>query len=267
MSRPTYLFTVARASVVVGAQDVFMEYTWFTWTMGWLLRVVLQVTFFALLGRYVGGAGPAEFLLVGGVASIAALEALTLVLYTSFDRWSGMLPLLIAAPGNYYAVLLLRYVNCIVTGTLTSTVALLLCPVLVGVDLPYPDVLLAVPILALGAISMYAFGGFLSAVIIKVLNGRWLVLNVSYLGMSALCGFMVRVDYWPGPLPTVARWLPFTHALQALRGLLGDATASAVLRECALESAVAVLWLGVGLAVFKATVELARRDGSIQLTG
>jgi ABC-2 type transport system permease protein len=263
--RRTRLLTVARASVVVGVQDVLVEYTWFTWTMGWLTRVILQVVFFALLGRYVGGAEQTWFLLLGGASSVAALEALTVVLYTAFDRWGGVLPLLVAAPGNYFVVLVFRNLNCIVTGTVTSSVALLSCPLLVGFRLDYPKALLAVPILTLGAITTYLFGCFLSGIIIKVMNGRWLLLNVNYMAMVMLCGFTVRGDYWPEPLRWLAQVLPFTHALQALRGLLGDATAAFVVNHCALEAALAVLWFVVGRFVFAVAIERARRDGSIQL--
>jgi len=267
MNRPSTGFpALARACAVVGARDVFAEQTWFTWTAGWLMRVVLQVTFFALLGSYVGGTGQTRYLLIGGAANVAALEALTVMLYSAHDRLGGTLPLLVAAPRDYFLVLLSRYPNCVVTGTLTSSIALLSCPLLVGVHLEYPRALLAVPVIALGATATYVFGGFLGGIVIKVRSGRWLLLNIGWMSMAILCGFTIRVGYWPAPLTWLAQILPFTHALRALRGVLGDATVALIVGQCALEAAVAVLWFVVGRSVLGLTIERARRDGSIQLS-
>jgi ABC-2 type transport system permease protein len=257
---------LARASVVVGIQDLMVFYTWRTWLLGWLTRVILQVTFFAMLGRYMGGDDHAWFLLVGGSAGVAALEALTVVLHTAEDRLDGILPLLVAAPGNYYLVLLFRNVNCIATGVATSSVALLLCPLLVDVPAPpFPRVLAAVPLLALGAVTTYLLGGFLSALVSNILHGRWIVFNVSYMAITALCGLMVPRDFWPAPLSSLAAVLPFTHALEALRGALGGAAVSTVLTQCGLELLVAAGWFVAGWLAFAASIAKARRDGTIEL--
>lgn len=46
-----------------------------------------------------------------GASSVAVLEALTVMLYTAFDRRGGVLPLLVAAPGDYVVVLVFRNLN------------------------------------------------------------------------------------------------------------------------------------------------------------
>ncbi len=259
---------LVKASAAVGIADLKAFYTWRTWLFGWLLRVLFQVLFYALLGRYVGGRGPEAFLLVGGCAAVAVLEAMTIVLFSSFDRMFGMLPLLVAAPGDYFLVLLFRNINVIASGTVTSSVALFVCSAVMRVSLPYPVALIAIPILALGGCSTYLFGVFLSALLAKRVTGRWLFLNVSYMGLSALCGFLIPVGFWPAPFTWIAEVLPFTHALRALRGLLlYGMPASQVLGNVALEALVAVGWFVVARIAFRASLALARRDGSIDLAG
>jgi len=259
--------TVVRASAIVGFEDLRAIYTWRTWTLGWLLRVVVQVTFFALLGRYIGQTDRVEFLVVGAAASVAALEALSVVMFASADRWAGLLPLIVASPGDYHLVLLSRNVNCVATGTVTSGIALLISQWVVPTGFEFGPLLLCLPLLALGALSTYCFGGFLCAIVTKVTNGRWLVLNASYMTLSVVGGFLVPLDFWPEPVQWFAEVLPFSHALQAMRGVLHGASAGFVLGRCAAEVLVMLGWLVVGRLALSASVAMGRRDGSIELSG
>src|SRR6266699_4551013 len=109
---------LVRASAVVGVADFRAFYTWRTWLLGWLLRIIFQVLFFAMLGRYIGRPDVVAFLVVGGAAAVAVLETMTIVLFTAFDRMFGMQPLLVAAPADYFVVVLARNIfNCLITGT------------------------------------------------------------------------------------------------------------------------------------------------------
>jgi ABC-2 type transport system permease protein len=256
-----------KASGVVGVADFRFLYTWRTWLVGWLLRVIFQVLFFAMLGRYIGRPAVVAFLVSGGAVAVAVLETMTIVIFTAFDRMFGMLPLLVSAPADYFIVVLARNVfNCIITGTCTSTIALFTCASVMRVPVRYPAALLAIPLIALGAASTYLFGVFLSALIAKVRTGRWVAFNLGYLGLTALCGFLIPVGFWPRPLPALAQLLPFTHALRAIRGLvLGGLPATTIAGELGLELIVAIGWFVLAGAAFRASIERARRDGSIDL--
>jgi ABC-2 type transport system permease protein len=267
MSTPTYLPSLLKASVIIGIEDVRGFYTLRTWAFGWLLRVIFQVLFFAVIGRLLGSADAVRFLVIGGAVAIAALEALTVVLFTAFDRAFGMLPLLVSSPGNYFLVVVARNLNCIVTGTFTATIALIVCPFIVGAPLPYPRTLLAIPIILLGASSTYLFGTFLSAVVLKTMEGRWLILNMSFLALATVGGFYVPTSFWPLPVRALGQVLPFTHALRAIRELVGGAAAASVAGQCGLEILVAACWFLLAWGAFKVSIALARRDGSIDLAG
>lgn len=260
------LSVLLRASFLVGLEDLRAFYTWKTWTFGWLLRVLFQVLFFTLIGRYLGVPDTVRYLLVGSASAIAVLESMTIVLHTAFDRAQGALPLFVSSPGDYFVMLVARNFIVVVTGTFTALIALPVCALVVGVPLPYPAAFAAIPLIAAGATSVYLFGVFLSALMAKLTVGRWVVLNLGYLGLTAVCGFVVPVGFWPAPLTWLAQVLPFTHALQALRGLLTDGVSiEHVLAQGALELIVAACWFVVGRLAFRASIELARRDGSIDL--
>lgn len=259
---------LTKASVRIGIEDLKAFYTWRTWLFGWVLRIVFQVLFFSLLGRYVDQPGAVEFLLVGGAAVVAVLETMVIVVFTSFDRASGTLPLLVAAPGDYFLVVIFRNVNLVATGTATSAIALFTCSFALGVPLPYPQALLVIPVIALGAVSTFLFGLFLSSFVFRAAGGRWIMLNVGYMSLSALCGFVIPVGFWPSPLSELAEILPFTHALRALRDLLfHPGPAGQVLAQTGLELLVALGWLVLARVAFLASVERARRAATIDLSG
>lgn len=265
--RAKNLRLLLKASALVGIEDMKSFYTWQTWVFGWLLRIVFQVLFFTMLGRYVGQPETVRFLLVGGAAAVAVLETMVIVLFTADDRHYGTLPLLASAPGNYFAVLLARNVHIIATGTVTSSIALFSCALVVDVPLSYPQALLAVPILALGAVASYVFGVFLSALIANVVTGRWVMLNAGYMGLTALCGFVIPVGHWPAPLPQLAEVLPFTHALRALRELLFvGGSPGTILAQVGLEFLVAIGWFIVARIAFRISLDRARRNATIELS-
>lgn len=256
---------VVRHSLIVGIEELRSDYTLRTWLFGWMLRVVFQVLFFALVGRFVGSPEVVRFLLVGSACAVAVLEALVVVMVTAADRWAGLLPLLVATPGSYFTTYLARNLTYIVTGTATASVSMFIGSALLRVCFPYPDAILVVPIIMLGAMTTYLFGCLLGAIVARTVQGRWLLLNVGNLSMSALCGFLVPVGFWPQPFTAMAEVLPFTHALRAIRGVLSESPTSSIVAQCGIEVLVAAGWFVVARASFTTTIERARRDGSIEL--
>ncbi|GAB1694964.1 hypothetical protein [Krasilnikovia sp. M28-CT-15] len=258
---------VIRPAVLIGLQDFLGFYTWYTWTFGWMLRIVFQVFFFALMGRYLDRPDLVPFLVIGGAAATAVLESMTIVLFTSFDRAAGTLPLYASVPGDYYTVVVARNLfNCVVSGTVTASVALVVSSIVLDVSLPLRMVFTPL-LLALGALSCYLFGVFLSAIVAKFLSSRWVVLNVAYMGITSLGGFLIPVGFWPAPVSALAQLLPFTHALSAIRGLHGGAPVQHQLGQAGLEVLVLLFWLVVSRVAFNTSINMARRDGSIDFRG
>ncbi|HKD94312.1 MAG TPA: hypothetical protein VKB43_06335, partial [Gaiellaceae bacterium] len=60
-------------SVVSGANDYWSIFTPKSWVFGWMIRVVSQVSFFALIGTLLRSQVQTEFLLVGNAVMVAGM--------------------------------------------------------------------------------------------------------------------------------------------------------------------------------------------------
>lgn len=255
---------VLRRATVTGFADYAVTYTPLTWTIGWLGRVLFQVTFFALIGRLLDDEDAGHFLLVGNAVMMAALDSLFVVASTQWERWAGTLPLLVAAPTSPLVVFSGRSVQWVVSGTATSLISLFGLGLLFGVPMAMPGALVAVPLVVLVSLSTYCLGLALGGLVLRAMDLRNVVSNVTHLTMMAICGVQVPVSFWPVGVQYVASVLPLTHGLAAIRAALDGAAAGEVLGEAGLELAVAAGWLTVAALIFDRLAEHGRRDGSIE---
>lgn len=262
--RPRTLGRVFAHSVASGFADFTTIYTWRTWTFGWLVRVLAQVVFFALVGVLLGDAERVRYLVVGSAVMIAAMEGMQVVASTTWERRAGTLPLLVASPYSPALVFVGRSVHWLASGLATSSIAFFTVTTLFGVDLPWPRVLAVVPLIAVIGLAAYLFGSFLGALVLQAMAARNVVSNVAYMTLMAISGVVVPVEFWPPWVQWVASVLPVTHGLGAVRGLLAGAPAAAVARGALLELAVGLAWLVLALVAFRRLVERGRRDGSIE---
>ncbi|SES37290.1 ABC-2 type transport system permease protein [Lentzea xinjiangensis] len=74
---------------------------WKAWTFGLLVRMLAQVAFFSLIGVVVGAdAGGMRFLVIGNAIMTCVIESTMVVASSSWERFAGTLPLLVAAPAR-----------------------------------------------------------------------------------------------------------------------------------------------------------------------
>lgn len=256
---------ILRWSATSALADLRTVYSWKTWTFGWLVRVLCQVAFFALIGRLLGSTQTVHFLLVGNAVYVAASTAMFVVQSTSWERLAGTLPLLVASPAHPFTVFAGRSVQWLLDGLSVGTVALFGLGPLFGLPLDLPTALLAIPLMAAIAVSVYCFGLVLAGVALRRMELRNVVANVGHLGLMVLCGVQVPATFWPGPVQAVTDVLPLKHGLTAVRNLL--AGQGPVLTNAGLELAVAAGWLVVAALVFRHLAEGGRKDGSIEFGG
>lgn len=254
---------VLRHAAITGFQDFRSMYSWKTWASGWLLRVICQVIFYSLLGRLIGDQAQVHYLVVGNAVMLCATTVIFVVQSTTWERFAGTIPLLVAAPASPLVVLFGRSVQWIPDALATSVAALLVVGPLFGLPLPWPRALLVLPLLVLVTLSTYMMGAVFGSLVLRWTEARNLVSNVVAAAMMAVCGVNVPVSVFPGWVRTVADALPLTHGLHAVRGVLGGAPAGGVARQAALEVIVGVGWLAVAAASFRWFAEGGRKDGSL----
>jgi ABC-2 type transport system permease protein len=239
-------------------------FTWRSWTIGWLSRVLCQVAFFALIGRLLESPEAVRYLLIGNAVLIAVLESALVVASTTWERRAGTLPLLVAAPTSPVVVFCGRSVQWLASGTASASIALLVLAPLFQIALPMPRALLAIPLIGLVSLSAYCLGLVLAGVVLRIMELRNVVSNVLWLTLALLAGVQVPVTFWPAWVGTVGWFLPVTHGLAGIRLLLDGAPMTAVATRAGLEVVVAMGWLTVATTTFRQLVERGRRNGSIE---
>lgn len=258
--------TVLRYAAITGFADFATTYTWRTWIAGWLSRVLAQVAFFALIGRLLGSKDTVAYLLIGNAVLIAVLESAFVVASTTWERRAGTLPLLIASPTSPVLVFCGRSVQWLVSGTASSSIALLVLAPVFGVHLPMPAAFAVIPLIALISVSAYCLGLFLAGLVLRAMGLRNVVGNITWMTVGLLAGAQVPIDFWPAWARVVGHLLPARHGLPAIRELLAGGPAGRILTGAALELAVAAGWLLLAVLTFRRLAEGGRRDGSIEFS-
>jgi ABC-2 type transport system permease protein len=254
---------IMKYALLSGAYDYGSIYTWRSWLGGWFLRVLAQVSFFALIGRLLGAEQQTWFLLVGNAVMLAAMEGVWALNMVGWERSAGTLPLLAASPTSPVLVLASRGVYLIADGSVSALGALFVLGPLFGLPLPWPRVLVVVPLTIFVGASAYCFGTFLGGVILAYRGVNNLVANVGLVAVMTLCGINVPLNAYPGPVALVAQCLPVTHGLIAIRDVLAGDMAAAGAQALG-EAGVAACWLGVCLLTFRWFVYRGRRNGSLE---
>lgn len=257
---------VVRYSAANALADFAASYTWSTWLLGWVARMVCQVVFFTLAGRVLGTAGQEEFLLVGNGLMVCVIEAMQVVASTTWERRAGTLPLLIASPAGLFWVFVGRSLQWLASGIATSCIALLTISPFFGVDWTPRQLLLLVPLVAATAAGTYCLGLFLAAFVLRAREMRSIVSNVAYLVMMAICGVQVPTGYWPGWVRAFAELLPLTHGLRAVRALRDGSAWSGQLAPVLLLGLVGAGWLVAARLAYGLWVGRGRKDGSIEFS-
>ena len=222
-----------------GLGDLRLHYTWWSWTVGWLLRCVTEVAFFGLIGLLLADPAVTLFLLVGRGLFVGVAEVMWTIQSTAWERGSGTLPLLVSAPGRVWPVFTGRSTQWLPSATATSLVSLLVLPPLFGISFDpaqYAAIVVAVPVTILAS---YGFAVPIAALMVRRPSWRNAASNLVHTVMGLICGALVPVAFWPVPVQWVAQALPVTHALAGLRSVLDPAAAPVG----------ASLWGGLGLAL------------------
>ncbi len=255
---------IIRQILILDIAEIRAVYTWRTWVFGWLLRLLCQAAFFALIGRFVGSALVMQYVLVGNAVALVCLESTIVVISLSGERRSGTLPLLAMAPVSHVPIYLGRGLHWVASGMASSLIAWLILPPVLGVPLPWPRAAYAIPVFAVVAASSYGYGCVLGSLALRVPGLQWLMLNLGYLSVMAFCGVNVPTSFWPTPIRIAANLLPLTHGLAAIRGILAGAPVAGVFADIGLECLVAAGWFTCAVLLVDRLVTGGRKDGSLE---
>jgi len=254
---------IMREACRAGIADYRATFTFKTWLIGWQIRVLAQVSFFALIGERLGSEQATFFLLVGNAIMIAAHHGIFALNMATGERWAGTLPLLVASPSNPVIVFSARGAYLTIDGAISAISALFIAGAIFGIELPWPTVLIAIPLTALVSIGTYCFGTFLAGIVFRFRSVNNLVVLTSQTILMAATGINVPLSYYPEPLEWLSRLLPLTNGLLAVRGVFAGDPETAILRDATLEAVVAAGWMTAALLTFNRLASRGRLDGSL----
>lgn len=251
-------------AVLSGANDYWAIFTLRSWVFGWCVRMFSQVAFFALIGKLLRSDAQTEFFLVGNAVMISGSAATFAMNMTTAERGNGTLSLLVASPSPPVVVFASRGVYVMADGVFSSLLALFVMGPAFGVSLPFPRVLAVLPLTLLVGLSAYCFSTFLAGVILRRREITGLVVNSTIVALMALCGINVPLSFFPGWLERVARCLPITNGLEAIRDVIDGGDWTTVASHAGAEAAVGAAWLLLALATFGRFLRAGQRDGSLE---
>lgn len=253
---------IVRWAAVAGFEERRALFTWRTWVFGWLLRLLTQVLFFALIGVLLDSPERVRFLFVGNVAAIVAINTLAVGPDASEERYAGTLPLLVAAPASAVHVLTGKTLLWMAEATTVGTIAFVVLAPVLGFDVVLPDHLWVPLVLAAVAVGCYGLGIFMASLLFRAVHVGNTVFNFVFWSMAAICGVNVALEFFPAPVQAVANVLPLTHGLLALRGVTGQLEVD-ILAQVGLEIGIGAAWLLLAVASFRWFAEGGRKAGTL----
>jgi ABC-2 type transport system permease protein len=225
-------------------------------------RAVLQVTFLGYLGYYAAGDEGREFAFVGACTQIMVLETVVRgpdvvvqerVLGTLHRLRLGVYPL--------PAIMCARWWIYICAGVGDAIVAIFLAGLLVGELELAPELLAALPLFLLVAITTSTIGLVVGAVSLTQRVDTLLANGGAY-ALMVFGGVVAPISAFGETGEVIARCLPLTNGLLAIRAAVAG---ESWLRDAALELGVGALWAVVAVALIQIQAHRARARGSDEL--
>ncbi len=253
-----------RLGLFVGTRDFTLFWNWKTWFGGWMVMIIAQATFYSLFARLFDSPEHEQYLLIGNAVAVGVAAVGWTIPSTTWDRWTGVYPLLVIAPASLVPAVMGRTFIWFASGVATSLTTFFILGLVFDLDLPWPGTLLVIPLVVLTCASTFCLSLFLGAVVLRKSQLRNLLLSLLTTGVRAFCGVSVPIAFWPEHVQFAVKLLPITHGLHAIRLALDEASVWAILQAAALEAAVGVGWIVLAVLAMDRMANAGRKDGSIE---
>lgn len=241
-----------------------------------LLLRLTQVVFLSMSIYYVSKlvGDPAELEQYGGdyfefaltgmiVLSFASLGLVTFSRSVSDEQRMGTLEVLLSSPARPGVLLAGAFAVPLLITTAQIATYLGVAVAFFGARFPIDGVLLAVPVLAVTALTFCAFGVFSAGFIILTKRGDPIT-AVGAQVTTFFAGALFPVDLLPGPIQALTRLVPAYYGLEGVRSaMLGHANVADVASDLLIVGGFAIVLVPVSLAVFSRALANARMTGTL----
>jgi len=253
---------------------IFFSYSWYAYRalFTWLkpstylvlkiLAPITQVLFFTLLGQATGG--DPEYYIVGNSTQLAVTSGIFGIIQVIItERRMGTLPQLIIVPTSSAITFYGRSLFLILDGLTSIGVGFAVGALLFGLDFSNVNWLWLALALLITCFAVSGLGLTLG-VIGLVGTDLNLLLNVALSILLVICGVNFPVEELPRAVQSLARLLPLTHGLMAVRATFAGHITE-VPRYIGWEALVGCGYMALGYAMFFYFERLARKRGTLEL--
>jgi ABC-2 type transport system permease protein len=223
---------------------------------------LIQLSFFALVGRY-GGAQPVDFYLLGNALLVAYRPMFTIASAIQEERRQGTLPYVVGSSASRVVLFFGRSAGHALDGLWDVVIAFWFAVVLFGLDLSRANWLGIGSAIVVATLGASAIGLLLGAAAYLVLDAAFLA-NTAMFGLLLLTGANVPLGELPAWLLPLSWALPLTRSVDATRLYATGASLDGGLALLAGDAVIAMVWAVAGLLLFNRIEYEARRRGTLE---
>ena len=241
----------------------------FAWIRPWVYIPTLvvgptaQILFFAFLGRTAHLEDDAWFVVGNAVqsASLAALFGMGFAI--DGERWMQTLSAVLGTPANRSALFLGRALPVLLNASVSAATGFIGGAVFLGFRPPLSSLPGLALLVLLGAFACTGLGMLTGAVGLRMRDVP-IIANLTMAVLLIFCGVNVPLDKLPHWMHVTAEGLPLTHSIAAARRVADGASLGSVGTPVAVELALGIAYLAVGLVLLRVFEEQGRRTGTLE---
>lgn len=230
-----------------------------------LFRIVdpfMHYIFFATLASSLVGSDYLKYVVVGNIAYYTC-QTIMINYMNMFrmERRYGTLELNIASPTPTLLIILRKGIVPLLDGLFVFIVGLIIGWILFDITMPTGNLDTLLMLILITMFSVISFSLLFASVSLLFSNVN-LFLNISLAVFQVFCGVNFSVTLLPEPLELLARMLPLTHSIEALRSIYSLENYD-VYHLLGKEIFIGVCYLIVSVFLVSVMEKLARRNGAL----
>jgi ABC-2 type transport system permease protein len=251
----------------LGWTDFKVFWTWKSWLGSWLLRTLSSAMTWTLVGRMLGDPQALTYLLVGNAVLAGPSSVCWTIAASTWDRFDGTYSLQVISPSSLWPMIAGRAFIWVLNGIVTSWVVFAVLGIGFGLPFPARAMLLVPPLVIVVCLTTFGFSLFVGAFVARVPRLRIMINFGTTNALMALSGVSVPTSFWPAPIAAMARYLPVTNGLRAVRLCFSDGPLREVAAYGAREFVTGAAWWVLSSLAIDRLADHGRADGSIDFVG
>lgn len=244
-------------------KGLFFWLNWMSYTTNVFVGPAIGVVTYALLGQFAFDMEAARYYGLGvNMSQMAFVVVSGITQAYTYDRELGTISFLYISPTkrliNYLSRPVLHFPN----GILVYATGLIALWLLLDIDfsmMNWPVFILAVLVATASVAAFAQLLGIFSIVIREWVHGMVVATGILFV----FTGMIIPVETFPAVLQGLAKILPITHALSAIRSAITGASFTEVYTTILWEVIVALVYLASGFIGFISFEKLAKRNGTL----